>query len=180
MKQSTVLACGCLVLKSLWHLFGKWRKSNFWKYYIILSRFYLPSKTEFNCSTEINKLGCKATTCLQNRKQKKQKTWMDISLKRSYRWLIDIWKDVQNHWLLESCKLKLQSDVTSHWSEWLSSKYPQDTNAGEGVERREAPCIQWECKLVQHYQIWRRKWQPTPAVLPGDSHGQRSLAGHGP
>ena len=22
---------------------------------------------------------------------------------------------------------------------------------------------------------WRRKWQPTPVVLPGKSHGQRSL-----
>ena len=25
---------------------------------------------------------------------------------------------------------------------------------------------------------WRRKWQPTPAFLPGESHGQRSLGGH--
>ena len=24
---------------------------------------------------------------------------------------------------------------------------------------------------------WRRKWQPTPAFLPGKPHGQRSLAG---
>ena len=24
---------------------------------------------------------------------------------------------------------------------------------------------------------WRRKWQPTPAFLPGKSHGQRSLVG---
>ena len=24
---------------------------------------------------------------------------------------------------------------------------------------------------------WRRKWQPTPAFLPGESHGQQSLAG---
>ena len=24
---------------------------------------------------------------------------------------------------------------------------------------------------------WRRAWQPTPVVLPGKSHGQRSLAG---
>ena len=24
----------------------------------------------------------------------------------------------------------------------------------------------------------RRKWQPTPVFLPGDSHGQRSLAGY--
>ena len=28
--------------------------------------------------------------------------------------------------------------------------------------------------------IWRRKWQPTPAFLPGESHGQRSLVGYCP
>ena len=27
---------------------------------------------------------------------------------------------------------------------------------------------------------WRRKWQPTPAFLPGKSHGQRTLAGYSP
>ena len=27
---------------------------------------------------------------------------------------------------------------------------------------------------------WRRKWQRTPAFLPGESHGQRSLAGYIP
>ena len=27
---------------------------------------------------------------------------------------------------------------------------------------------------------WRRKWQPTPAFLPGKSRGQRSLAGYNP
>ena len=26
---------------------------------------------------------------------------------------------------------------------------------------------------------WRRQWQPTPVFLPGESHGQRSLAGYG-
>ena len=25
---------------------------------------------------------------------------------------------------------------------------------------------------------WRRKWQPTPVFLPGESHGQRSLVGY--
>ena len=25
---------------------------------------------------------------------------------------------------------------------------------------------------------WRRKWQPTPVFLPGESQGQKSLAGH--
>ena len=27
---------------------------------------------------------------------------------------------------------------------------------------------------------WRRTWQPTPVLLPGESHGQRSLAGYSP
>ena len=27
---------------------------------------------------------------------------------------------------------------------------------------------------------WRRKQQPTPVFLPGESHGQRSLVGYGP
>ena len=26
----------------------------------------------------------------------------------------------------------------------------------------------------------RREWQPTPVFLPGESHGQRSLAGYSP
>ena len=27
---------------------------------------------------------------------------------------------------------------------------------------------------------WRREWQPTPVLFPGESQGQRSLAGRGP
>ena len=27
---------------------------------------------------------------------------------------------------------------------------------------------------------WRRKWQPTPIFLPGESHGQMSLMGYSP
>ena len=27
---------------------------------------------------------------------------------------------------------------------------------------------------------WRRKWQPTPVFLPGEFHGQRSLAAYSP
>ena len=27
---------------------------------------------------------------------------------------------------------------------------------------------------------WRKKWQPSPVFLPGESHGQRSLAGYSP
>ena len=28
--------------------------------------------------------------------------------------------------------------------------------------------------------LWRRAWQPSPVFLPGESHGQRSLAGYSP
>jgi len=27
---------------------------------------------------------------------------------------------------------------------------------------------------------WRRNWQPTPVILTGESHGQRSLMGYRP
>ena len=33
-------------------------------------------------------------------------------------------------------------------------------------------------EAIQHVCIcWRRKWQPTPVFLPGESHGQKSLVG---
>ena len=28
--------------------------------------------------------------------------------------------------------------------------------------------------------LWKRKWQPSPGFLPGEYHGQRSLAGYIP
>ena len=45
----------------------------------------------------------------------------------------------------------------------------------------------WIC-FCHHYNIFlwkpehqrRRKWEPTPVFLPGESHGQRSLAGYSP
>ena len=36
--------------------------------------------------------------------------------------LINTWKDAQHCSLLEKCKSKLQWGITSHWSEWPSSK----------------------------------------------------------
>ena len=33
------------------------------------------------------------------------------------------------------------------------------------------------CYLLWH---WRREWQSSPEFLPGESHGQRGLAGYSP
>ena len=30
------------------------------------------------------------------------------------------------------------------------------------------------------FRPWRRQWHPTPALLPGKSHGRRSLVGYSP
>ena len=36
-------------------------------------------------------------------------------------------------------------------------------------------------RLVDPRQgCWRRQWHPTPALLPGKSHGRRSLMGRSP
>ena len=43
-------------------------------------------------------------------------------------------------------------------------------NAGDNKRYRFHP---WVGKIP-----WRRAWQPTPVFLPGESHGQRSLAGY--
>ena len=45
--------------------------------------------------------------------------------------------------------------------------------------------VQVRCKTRQFHPWvekipWRRKWQLTPAFLPGESHGQRSLKGYRP
>ena len=56
--------------------------------------------------------------------------------------------------LLEKCKLKLQWDIISYQSEWLSSKNPQTTNAGEGVERREpSSTVGGNVNWYDHYRV---------------------------
>ena len=65
------------------------------------------------------------------------------------------WKDAQHHSLLEKYKSKLQWDITSHQSEWPSSKSLQTINAGEGVEKREPSCIAGGyVNWYNHYGRW--------------------------
>ena len=47
------------------------------------------------------------------------------------------------------------------------------------VKRLPAMRETWVRSLVQE-DSWRRKWQPTPVSLPGESHGWRSLIGYSP
>ena len=54
---------------------------------------------------------------------------------------------------------------------WLSGK----ESAFQCRRRKRCSFHPWSGKIP-----WRTKWQPTPEFLPGESHGQRSLAGYSP
>jgi len=49
------------------------------------------------------------------------------------------------------------------------------------VKKRPVSACIFECGLFPTSILSRkRKWQPTPVFLPGESHEQRSLAGYNP
>ena len=69
-------------------------------------------------------------------------------------------------------------------TEWLSTSPPtldQRGFPGGSVVKRICLIMQEMQEMLVRFWIrkilWRRKWQPTPVFLPGESHGQRSLAG---
>ena len=59
--------------------------------------------------------------------------------------------------------------------EWVGGWIPSWLIGKEYAwQRRRREFIPWAGK-----DPWRRAWQPTPGFLPGESHGQRSLADYG-
>ena len=54
-----------------------------------------------------------------------------------------------------------------------------------GISGKEPTC---QCRRHKRHRFnpwvgkvpWRRKWQPTPVFLPGESHGQKSLVDYSP
>ena len=50
-----------------------------------------------------------------------------------------------------------------------------------GSDSKESACNVGNVGSIQVGKIpWRREWLPTPVFLPGELHGQRSLAGYSP
>ena len=45
----------------------------------------------------------------------------------------------------------------------------------EGERRRGQQRMRWLDTVTD--SVWRRKWQPTPVLLPGESQGRQSLVG---
>ena len=67
------------------------------------------------------------------------------------------------------------------WTEFSSLEdfywgFPGGTSGKEPACHKKCGCNPWAGKIP-----WRKAWawQPTPVFLPGESHGQRGLAGCG-
>ena len=60
------------------------------------------------------------------------------------------------------------------WSQTKLDKVPGDSDG------KESACNAGDLGLIPGSVPWRREQQPTPVFLPGEFHGQRSLAGHSP
>ena len=67
--------------------------------------------------------------------------------------------------LMEILRENYTGDPKTSWGNILD-------NVVDWFERYCAEFGTWVRKIS-----WRRAWQPTPVFLPGESHGQRSLAG---
>ena len=69
-----------------------------------------------------------------------------------------------------------ESNTTElNWTEALSGASLVAQRLKHLPEMRETQVPSWVGKIP-----WRRKWQPTPVLLPGESHGRRSLVGYSP
>ena len=80
------------------------------------------------------------------------------------------------------CSRKFMEKAMAPHSSTLALKIPWREEPGR-LQSRGSRRVRhnWATSLsVFPFMHWRRKWQPTPVFLPGESQGQRSLVGCSP
>ena len=127
--------------------------------------------------------------------------WKKINIKSSWRqkWPpspISLPGEFHGQRILAGCSPRGHKEwETTKWLSHLHSDnakaYPKGTKSDTtewlnwGTEARFSsiiPCPNCSTPnlLVSHAASWRRQWHPTPVLLPGKSHGRRSLVGCSP
>ena len=89
------------------------------------------------------------------------RTRLDVSPKKTYKWLISTFQDAQHHFSLGKCKLKPQPDTTSCPLGWLKSKLETITSMSENGEKLEPS------RIVDG----KVKWYSSLAVIQNVRHG---------
>ena len=88
-------------------------------------------------------------------------------------------------WTEEPCRLQSMGlqRVGHDWAISLSTHY---LGLPWWLSGKESACQSWRARDADLIPAWvrkipwRRKWQPTPVLLPGKFHAQRSLVGYSP
>ena len=75
--------------------------------------------------------------------------------------------------LLKRVRVTFQQ-VLRMWQESLTHCSPWDRKESDTTEEQQKNGIRQSLFTFMH---WRRKWQPTPVFLPGESQGRGSLVG---
>ena len=72
--------------------------------------------------------------------------------------------------------------VTATWTKILLQQIPSQCPSSFLPSFIISPLRNKQAAVLLHPKDtkWRRKWQPTPISLPGESHGRRSLVGYSP
>ena len=104
--------------------------------------------------------------------------------------LMPAWSDQHNHFI---CKFLLKASLPGVKTSNVPMKYTHlyrtccfiQYHCQGGASGKGPTCQCRRCKRCRFYPWvgkipWRRKWQLNPIFLPGESHGQRSLAGYSP
>ena len=135
------------------------------------------------CQTEIQNQTVKANR-RQSRNEKGPRWSRGYKGKSILSWEVDMTTVCEEHW----GKLQGEGQLTwalearlalARWWGRLRERFLQGLPGGS-VSKESACNTGDQVPSLGEEDPWRRKWQPTPGSLSGESHGQRSLVGYSP